>query len=219
MSTPLSQFPKPDASKYINKRKLFLIPNFPFGASLPEEGEKILKQYWEEVESHIENLENTLGKATHLYHEMLFENTEQGLKFIELSNPIGFKCIKKLSDSEAKLEITEDQNIVQENSDWQRCISMGLSSEKVLNLAKENFQETTDSRWKFIGEKINNTLKENETGLLFIREDHKIQFEQDIQVFFVAPPGLDKLKKWIEEEINKNNQTNSAEKEKEDSET
>ena len=44
MSTPLSQFPKPDALKYINKRKLFLIPNFAFGPNLPEEGEKILKK-------------------------------------------------------------------------------------------------------------------------------------------------------------------------------
>ena len=175
MSTPLSQFPKPDALKYINKRKLFLIPNFAFGPNLPEEGEKILKKYWEEVELHIENLETTLGKSTHLYYEMLFDNSQQGLQFVELSNPIGFKLIKKLSDSEAKLEITEDQIIVQENSDWQRCISIGLSSEKVLNLAIKNFQETTNNRWAFIGEKINSTLKENETGLLFIREDHKIQ--------------------------------------------
>ena len=57
MTTPLSQFPKPDASKYSGKRKLFLIPNFPFGANLPTEGEKVLKKYWEEVELHIENLE------------------------------------------------------------------------------------------------------------------------------------------------------------------
>ncbi|MBN18957.1 MAG: hypothetical protein CL758_05740 [Chloroflexi bacterium] len=215
MSTPLSQFPKPDATKYINQRKLFLVPNFPFGANLPEKGEKFLKQYWEEVELHIKNLENTLGKATHLYHEMLFDNSDQGLKFIELSNPIGFKFIKKLSDYQSKLEITEDQNIVQENSDWQRCISIGLSSEKVMNLAIKNFQETTDSRWEFIGQQINSTLKKNETGLLFIREDHKIQFEPDIQVFFVAPPALDKLKKWIEEEINKNNQMNSTNNEEE----
>ena len=219
MTTPLSQFPKPDASNYLGKRKLFLIPNFPFGANLPAEGEKLLEKYWEEVELHIGNLEKTLGKATHLFHEMLFDNSEEGLKFIELSNPIGFTCIKKLSDSEAKLEITEDQAIVQENSDWQRCLSMGLSSEKVLNLAIKNLQETTSNRWGFIEEKINNTLKVNETALLFIREDHKIQFKPDIQVFFVAPPSLDKLKKWIEIEINKNNQTNSAEKEKEDSET
>jgi len=84
-----------------------------------------------------------------------------------------------------------------------------------MNLAIKNFQETTDSRWEFIGQQINSTLKKNETGLLFIREDHKIQFEPDIQVFFVAPPALDKLKKWIEEEINKNNQMNSTNNEEE----
>ena len=35
--------------------------------------------------------------------------------------------------------------------------------------------------------------------MLFIREDHGVQFPSDVQIFYVAPPALDRLKRWIED--------------------
>jgi len=32
---------------------------------------------------------------------------------------------------------------------------------------------------------------------VLMREGHQVQFPLDIQVFYVAPPGLDEVKRWL----------------------
>jgi hypothetical protein len=32
-----------------------------------------------------------------------------------------------------------------------------------------------------------------------MREGHQVQFPSDIQVFYVAPPSLDEIKRWLKE--------------------
>ena len=46
---------------------------------------------------------------------------------------------------------------------------------------------------------IDETLKSDEIGILLMREGHQVQFPVDIQVFYVAPPGLDEIKRWVRE--------------------
>ena len=91
--------------------------------------------------------------------------------------------------------------MLEEGSDWQRCIAMGQMSEKVLSTALEGYQGATSGRFEHIGNRINETLKANEAGVLFIREDHRVQFPDDVQVFYVAPPALDALKRWLNEQM------------------
>ena len=50
-------------------------------------------------------------------------------------------------------------------------------------------------------QRIDTTLAEGETGVLFISEDHGVQFPTDVQVFYVAPPALDALKRWLGERM------------------
>ena len=50
-----------------------------------------------------------------------------------------------------------------------------------------------------IGERIDATLGENELGLLMISERHQVQFAQDIEVFYVAPPALAEFKSWLQD--------------------
>ncbi|MCS4558969.1 hypothetical protein L9G74_21350, partial [Shewanella sp. C32] len=61
MTTPLSQFPKPEAEQYKAQRKLFLVPNFAFPRDAPDELRQLLDRYWSEVREHIDNLERSLG--------------------------------------------------------------------------------------------------------------------------------------------------------------
>ena len=70
-----------------------------------------------------------------------------------------------------------------------------------MNLAMTGIQETTQQRFDYIGKRISETLQENESGVLFISEGHRVQFPSDIQVFFVAPPALDALKRWISDQM------------------
>ncbi len=200
MSTPLSQFEKPGASQYLGRRKLFLVPHFPFPPDVPDELKSLLEKYWTELRDHINNLERSLGAVGHVFHEMLFVEGEEGLGILEQLSPQGHSFIKSMCSSTATLEATEDGDNLQENADWQRCLSIGLASEKVMNLAMEGYQETTQKRYEHIGSRIDETLKENETGVLFIREDHRVQFASDIQVFYVAPPALNELKRWLNDQ-------------------
>ena len=78
-----------------------------------------------------------------------------------------------------------------------------------MKLAYESYQETTQKRFEYSSNRIDQTLLENETGILFCREDHRIQFPNDIQVFFVAPPSLDTLKKWIDNQYAQPSSPNS----------
>ena len=195
--TTLSRFPKPGAAQYEGKRKLLLVPTFALPPTAPEEGRLLLEQYWSEVRDHVGNLERALGAVSRVYHEAVFMDGDQGMQFVELLNAGGHAFIHAMCQSTATLEATEDQALVQENTDWQRCLSAGLVSEKVTKTALDGYRETTNKRYEHVGARIDETLGENETGVLFISEDHGIQFSPTIQVFYVAPPALDAFKKWV----------------------
>ena len=200
MTNPITQMPKPDAGQYKDARKLFLVPTFLISRDAPEDGQQILERYWSEVRDHVRNLERSLGKVVHVYHEALFSGGEEGTRLLEEMNPKGASFIQAMCLSDAQLEATEDRALVEESSDWQRCISVGLTSEKVLSTALEGYQSSTKARYEHIGARIDETLKEGESGALFIREDHRVQFPADVKVFYVAPPALDAIKRWIDDQ-------------------
>ena len=208
MTQPLSQFPKPEAEQYKGRRKLFLVPMFAFPPDIPEDGQKLLERYWSEVRDHIENLERSLGSVSHVYHETVFSEGDDGLKLVEGLNPGACSFIQAMCRSTATLEATEDRALVEENSDWQRCLSIGLMSQKAMSTALEGYRETMQRRFEHIGSRIDETLKEDEAGALFIREDHRVQFPSDVQVFYVAPPVLDALKRWIDDQVRSATQPN-----------
>ena len=201
MTTPLSQMPKPDAGQYQDARKLFLVPMFLFSPDTPEDGLKLLDRYWSEVRDHIENLERSLGRVSHIYHEAVYGEGEEGMRAVEMINPRGYSFIMALAGSLAKLEATESQDLLEEATDWQRCLSVGLVSRKVGSLASEGYRDAVRERYEHIGARIDETLKEGEGGALFIREDHRVQFPTDIQVFYVSPPGLDAIRHWIDDQV------------------
>jgi hypothetical protein len=201
MTTPLTQIARPEAGQYTGQRKLFLVPIFLFPPDIPEDGSQLLERYWSEVRDHIQNLERTLGGVKYVFHEAIYADGEEGMRMVEAMNPFGCTFIQAMCSAGASLECTEDRAAVEEHSDWQRCLSIGLMSEKVMNLAISGIQETTGQRFEHIGRRISDTVKEGEAGALFISEGHRVQFPSDIQVFFVAPPALDAVKRWINDRM------------------
>ena len=67
----LGQIDKPSASQYMGKKILFLVPLLQQLASMPPDGEAILKGYWTQVDDQIDSLETGLGPVTRIYHEYI----------------------------------------------------------------------------------------------------------------------------------------------------
>ncbi|UCH51941.1 MAG: hypothetical protein JSV54_04140, partial [Chloroflexota bacterium] len=89
------------------------------------------------------------------------------------------------------------KELAEETIDWERCLLIGFLSDKVASKVAEFYIEASRKRYEHIRKKIDETLKANETAMLFIREGHLVQFPQDIEVFSVAPPALDEIRRWL----------------------
>ena len=201
MATPITQMPKPDAGQYSGERKLFLVPSFMMPPTLPEDGQALLDGYWSEVRDHVGSLSRSLGKVSRVYHELVSEGGDAGIEMLEQVNPRGSSFIKSLCQAGATLEGLEDRALLEESMDWQRCLSIGLMSEKVMQLAMDGFREASEGRSRRMIERIDETLGENEAGVVCIREDHGLQFPPSLKIFYVAPRSMDALKRWVEEQM------------------
>ena len=199
MTTPLSQMPKPSVEQFEGRKKLFLVPNHVLPPNAPEEGLELLSKYWSEVRDSIANLERSLGPVSKIYHELIYTGDDDGLQQIEMMNPNGGPFIRAMCQSTAALHPLEDADLVLENTDWQRVLTIGPASQKVLTAALDGYQSTLDARYMAIPERISGDLTDGECAALFIREDHRVQFSSDVQVFYVAPPALDAFKRWLED--------------------
>ena len=197
----LGQMPKPDAGQYRDKRKLVFVPILLMPGDLPDDARGLVERFWSEVRDNIASLERSLGSVACVFHEALHVGGDEGLEHIEPINAHGMAFIEALVRSNARLELTEDLELLQQSSDWQRCMSIGLMSDKVREAALNGFQEATSQRYEFIASRIDEALKPAELGIMFLRQDHRVQFPQDIQVFYVSPPALNDINRWIEDQM------------------
>ena len=196
MEEQLGKIEKPDVEYFKSKRKLYLVPLIFYGENAPAEYMEKFNLYWEQVSQQVANLESKIGKVSHVYHESITLAGEEGLKMIEKLNPSCYQIAKDKCRSGAVLEATEDQKLAEENMDWERFLFMGFISQKVAKTVSEFYVETSRKRYENIAQRIDETLKANESGILFIREGHMVQFPQSIEVFSVAPPALDEIHRW-----------------------
>ena len=199
MAAELSQIPRPQADRFVGKKNLFLVPNYVTAPGTPPAGQELITRYWSEVRDSITNLERSLGAVSKVYHELIGASDDEGLQHVDMINPSASALIRAMCQSTASLRALEDAELVAEHTDWQRILTMGPASQKVLAAALEGYEATLASRYDAIADRISSDVSEGESGVLFIREDHRVQFPVDVQVFFVAPPSLDALKRWLDE--------------------
>ena len=196
MAEQLGKIEKPEAEHFTSKRKLCIVPLIFSSEKAPAEYVEKFNLYWEQVSQHVANLESKIGKASHVYHESIDLAGEDGLKIVEKLNASCYQIARDKCQSGAVLEATEDKELAEESMDWERFLLMGFISQKVAKMVSEFYVEAMRKRFEHIARKIDETLKANEAGILFIREGHMVQFPEDIEVFSVAPPALDEIRRW-----------------------
>lgn len=197
MAEELGKIEKPAVEDFKAGRKLFFIPLIFLNKELPGEFQEKYNHYWEQVESQVANLEDKLGPANRIYHELIPESGEEAALTLSTLNAGSLRIIRKRMEKGASFESTEDSDILSELMDWSRCLSLGLQNKEVFSKVYGFYNEASKKRQEYISKKMNDTLKENEIGILVMGEGHNIQFQPDIRVFYIAPPALDEIKRWI----------------------
>lgn len=197
MPEELGKIEKPPAEEFTSGRNLFFVPMVFSGKDFPLEFVLKIDNYWDEVESHLTNLESKLGTAKHIYHELIPASGEEGIKLLKELNSNSYNIVQSRLEKGAILEVTEDDEILSELMDWSRCLSIGLQNQKVFSRVYEFYTEANKKRNEFIARKIDETLHEGEPGILIMAEGHHIQFPSNVNVFYISPPSLDEIKRWL----------------------
>ncbi len=200
MAQELGKIEKLPVENYKKGRKLFYIPVIYFNESLPEDFMKKFNRYWEQVEKQIMELSTKLGDVNKIYHELIAVPGEEGIATIKDLNKAGYKIVQACMDKNAQLEALEDPDFLTEFMDWSRCLLVGLQNANVVTKVYEAYTEVSKKRNDAMAHKIDETLKENEIGMVMMRESHQVQFPADIQVFYISPPALDDIKRWLREQ-------------------
>ena len=197
MSEELGKIEKPPAEKFRHGRKLYLVPLIYSEKEAPAEYQERCSNYWKQVEEQVSSLELKLGKVHRVYHELVSLGGAEGATAIEELNERSYETAKYRLEKGAEVEALEEAELLTELLDWSRCLAVGLQNRKVGTQVYEAYIEVSKKRNEHLARQIDDTLKADESGLLFMREGHQVQFPPDIQVFYVAPPALDELKRWL----------------------
>jgi hypothetical protein len=199
MAEELGKIEKPSVDKFKECRKLYFIPLLYSGEGATDEYIEKYNKYWKQVREQLNELETKLGKVCRIYHELVSKEGNEGCDSVKEMCEESYSLIKDYMEKGAHIEAVEDDDILTEYTDWGRCLLVGLQNQKVANQVYESYIESGKKRNDFVTEKIDSTLDSDEIGILLMREHHQLQFASDIQVFYVAPPALDEIKRWLRE--------------------
>ena len=199
MAEQLGRIERPSLEAYRGKRKLLLVPVLALPPDDAEDGIAIVGKYWEQVQTQVTSLELRLGWVKHVYHETLPEGGDEGLKILEASGEQGsYALAQTRCQAGAVLEAAEDAETLMETMDLQRCLMLPFASPRVAAQLQQWMADAVRRRNEHFTQRIDETLGEDEVGLLLAGERHHLQFPQDIEVFYVAPPALDEYRRWVD---------------------
>jgi len=197
MSEELGKMAKPTAEELKKGRKLYFIPLVYGGSESPAEYREKLDKYWSQVENQVRDLESKLAQINKIFHELVPVGGEAGIELIKDLNEGSHQITATKIAAGAHLEAIEDGELLTEFMDWNRCLAIGLQNQKVFTTVYESYVEAGKQRNEHIARHLDETLQADETGVLFMREGHQVQFPPDIQIFYVAPPALDEINRWL----------------------
>jgi hypothetical protein len=213
MPEELGRIEKPTVEGLKPGRKLFFVPLILPGQEMPSEFKVIYNRYWDQVDAQINSLESKLGPAKHIFHELIPESGEEGLKTLEEMKINSLLIVKNRIEKGAAFEAIEDKELLSELMDWSRCLSLGLQSQKAFSQIYKFYNEAIKTRDEALSKKVNELLKDDESAVLIMAEGHHVKIPDDVSTFYIAPPALDELKRWMRDNKAKQEETPSEETE------
>jgi hypothetical protein len=209
MAEELGKIEKPPAADFQKGRRLYFIPLIYCSEDAPADYLEKFNRYWEQVARQVGELELKLGKIHKIYHELIASGADDGLQTIRKLNERSHQIVQSCLGKGARLEVMEDEDLLAQFMDWSRCLLFGLQSQKVAATVYEFYQEAEKKRNGYVADKIDKTLGPDEIGILLIREIKQLKLPADIRVFYVVPPALDEINRWLREQDTKEDETPS----------
>ena len=164
------------------KEKLVEITKKALGPAEFERHQTMIKVFWENLDKKLEG-SNLEWRKTKIYQEGLPTTDEELInKIIEEAadrGSVNYMLIRKLINKGAMIEGTEDSTLLTEAWD---IIQKATKGEMNSSYLEKRMDEIEPKRDKFIAEQINKTLKEGETGLLFLGAHHRINTLLDTDI-------------------------------------
>lgn len=201
MAEQLGQIDRPSVERFRSGRNLLLVPLVYNFLDDEEEGQEKLDKYWSQMQDQVAGFESRLGSVKHIYHELVTQSGEEGIVRLEAVNGRSHAFVKARCELGATLQSTEDEDTLREFADLQQCLMFPLTSESVYGRLREWLNEASRKRYDHIAKQIGETLGAAEVGLLLISEGHQVQFPEGVEVFYVSPPALDELHRWLRDRM------------------
>ena len=209
MSEELGKISKPQADNVQLKRKLYLVQNIQNYFPGNKDFEDLLIEYWNSISDQLDNLEKTAGTINYIYIEGMYQEYDVASKLLNENNKWCLKTIESRIKSGSNYKKIEDENNYKELIDWTRIAQLGFVSENAQEVTEKNYTNVITERSKIIHDELNG-LNQGEAALFIISSgSHK--FPDDMEIFNVIPPSLDKMNRWITENQNNLQQQNEKE--------
>jgi hypothetical protein len=154
-----------------------------------EDNQRRIEKFWEEVDQEVDRLGLELDKVR-IYQDGLPCAGELGERIVRETAEKGsknYQIISRLMDRGAKIEATESPELLRQEYGHIKAILEAKTDQERTDagarygLVKDRLMEDRDA---FIGQTISSTLKDGETGLLFIGASHNVipKISKDIEV-------------------------------------
>lgn len=154
-----------------------------------EENKRLIEKFWEELEKEIFQLNLDL-EHTIIYQDGLPCGGEIGMKIVHNTAELGsknYQIIEKMVAKGAKITATENPELLIEERNLLLEILKDSSTKekeeaKMKYIAKKEF--LLERRDAYIASRINKTLDNEQTGILFIGAEHNVisKLDDDIEV-------------------------------------
>ena len=144
-----------------------------------QENQKKIESFWRELEKEVEDLGLDVEKLR-IYQDGLPCAGALGERIVRDTAAKGsknYQIVQKLMDRGAKIEATESADLLRQEYGYIKALLEAKTDEE-RRMAEERYNQVKDKlleeRDLFIARAIDATLKDGETGLLFIGASHSV---------------------------------------------
>lgn len=154
-----------------------------------EENQRLIEKFWDELEKEIFQLNLDL-EQTRIYQDGLPCEGEMGMKIVRSTAGLGsknYQIIEKMVARGARIVATENPELLIKERNLALDILKDSSTVEKEEATKKYIARKDillEQRDAYIASRINNTLENEETGVLFIGAEHNVipKLAEDIEV-------------------------------------